>query len=116
MANRTVTFLPSKHKLSKKYNQYNLSSEQKLSKEVWNSFFKKIEEEKIWEMKSVYDYDSHYEMSDNSPLYITIKKGTKEKRIKCVDYKRTAPEFLQFIEKEVVKLHAKGLKRFSLPG
>lgn len=108
----TLTFYPSSQKLDEQFNQYNVGSEQKISSETRNRLINHIINNGIFDLKDSYSCKS----SCNSELIVTFNFKDQSKKITSEDYQCNCPELLKFIEKEIIRLHNKNLKRVLLPG
>lgn len=107
-----LTYYPSSEKLEKKYDMYNHISKQIISKETRNNLIKYIINNGVFDLKDTYPCEA----SCSSNLTVTFTFNNRSKKIISEDFKYNCPELLQYIEKEIVRLHNKNLKRILLPG
>jgi len=75
-------------------------------------FFKKIEANGFWNLKTRYGT----EISCNSQLIVTLTMNGKSKTVICDDYQRDCPELIKYIEQKVIELEGNDLRRIYLPG
>ncbi|WP_128755385.1 hypothetical protein [Aquimarina sediminis] len=107
-----ITYYPSSEKFEKKYDAYNYTSEQKISKSTRDSLISYVVNNGFFDLKDSYSSKS----SCASQLIVTFKWDNRSKRIVSEDFERDCPELLKYIEAQIVILHHKNLKRIFLPG
>ena len=111
LKNKTITYYPEKEGQGPETAYQEISSK-KITTDERDRFINHLLNENIWKMN-----DSYPELSScTSSLVIDLKLGKRHKHIIADDFERSCPDLLQFIEKELVRLHGKGLKRIILPG
>ena len=107
-----ITFYPSKENIGVDNKDYNQISEQAISIQTRNNFVKKIIDDGFFKLKNTYTSNT----TCNSHLTVTVKFNNQLKKVVSEDFDRECPALLKYIEKEVIKMHNKKLKRFVLPG
>jgi len=111
----TIIFYPEKEIDSVKtpeHQKYYKTASTSISKSERDQFIQQLLDANIWNLKE--KYTPMGECTTN--LIITITLNGKTKKIVCDDFNRGCPESIMSIEKEIVRLHGKGLKRIFLPG
>ncbi|WP_276165679.1 hypothetical protein [Zobellia alginiliquefaciens] len=91
---------------------YNENSQTFLDSLQTLGFFKKLEAQGFWNLKTHYGSET----SCNSQLIVTLTTNGKSKTVICDDYQTDCPELIKYIEKKVVELEGNDLKRIYLPG
>ncbi|PKV51387.1 hypothetical protein ATE84_3472 [Aquimarina sp. MAR_2010_214] len=107
-----LTYLPSKENDFEGYPEYQKKSKVILSDSIVKSLIKEIVENDILQLDTYYDNMT----SCGSMLEVVIKINTIEKKISCKDFEKGCPEILTNLEKKLIALHGKNLKRIFLPG
>ncbi len=107
-----LTYHPSSEKFGGELKKYNFNSEQVLSIETRNRLVRYIIENGFFDLKNNYTCEE----SCSSALVVTFNYNNRSKKIISDDFQINCPKLLRYIEKEIVRLHGKDLKRVDLPG
>ena len=111
----TITFYPESKIDSienSEHQKYYKTSVNIISNSERNTLIQHLLDADIWNLKEKYTPEG----SCTSNVVVTIRLNGKTERIQCDDFVRGCPNIIKFIEKEMVRLHGKGLKRIFLPG
>ncbi len=107
-----ITFIPTSEITGEGNDKYNHVLEQRISKKERDKLINYIIDNGFFELENTY----YSQSSCSSSLKITFKFGDKTKIIVSEDFERECPDLLKHIEKQIIILHDKDLKRISLPG
>lgn len=107
-----LSYIPTNEMTVEEYPEYQKKSKKILSDSIVRSLIKELMDNNIFEFQDVYDNET----SDNSKLEIELIVKEKRKKIICNDFERGCPEVLKNLEKKIILLHGKNLKRIMLPG
>lgn len=107
-----ITYYPTEEGFETGFTQYHKKSSQRISNKEIQDLIDHIKRNTILAMKEEYPSPT----SDNSALFITITYNEQVKQIFCEDFERSCPEALQYLERQIIKLHKRDLKRINLPG
>lgn len=107
-----ITFYPSKENIGVDNSNYNQISKKIISVQTRNNFVKKILNDDFFKLKNFYASNT----TCNSHLTVTVKFNNQLKKVVSEDFDRECPELLKYIEKEIIRMHSKELKRYLLPG
>jgi len=94
------------------YKKYSHISKQTISKEVRNKFIKYLIDHGFFDLQNEYTCQT----SCTSELVVSLSLNGKSKKNSSQDYLQGCPRLLKYIEKEIVIMHKKGLKRIFLLG
>jgi len=112
LSDTIITYYPSSEKNNEKFDKYYQISEQKISKEARDQFIKHIVDHGFFNLKDAYTSST----TCNSHITVTLKLNNQLKKITSEDFQRSCPDLLKYIEKKIIRMHGKDLKRIFLPG
>lgn len=108
-----IYFQPNKEQMIGKFSSaYTKASHKVISSATKKKLINHILQADFMKLEAKYPCKS----SCTSMLEVSLTINGKTKTVQAEDYQRDCPKLLQWIEKEIIKLHGKDLYRSSLPG
>lgn len=117
-----LSYIPSDTLRVCNFPEYNKESKVILEDGIVLNLVNNLIEQEIFALDSVYtniitdSLGNKMEFTCTSSLELYLKAPQRSIKIHCYDYQRACPAMLYDLEKELVKLHGKNLKRIRLPG